>query len=82
MIANINGGGRYIVLNKYNEQHGENVNVMLTPEADIILEWASRKMVEEQRITELARTNATVADAVVALKTAEEQLRVVMALVK
>ena len=82
MIANINPASRSILLNKYQEQHGENVNIGLAQEAEDVLNWARGKMYEEQRIAELARTNATVADAVGALKTAEEQLRVVMALVK
>ena len=82
MITNINPASRYILLNKYNEQHGENVNVGLTAEAEIILEWAAKKMREEQRIQELARTNPTVADAADAVKTAQEQLRMVVALVK
>jgi len=82
MITNINSGGRYIMLSKYREEHGENVAIALTPEADIVLEWAGKQMKEEQRIQELARTNPTVADAVAAVKTAEEQLKMVIALVK
>ena len=82
MISNINTAGRYIVVNKYREEHGENVNISLTPEAELIFQWATIKMAEDLRIAKLAETNATVADAAQALKTAEEQLRVVMALVK
>ena len=82
MITNINSSGRYITCYKYQEQHGESVNLGLSPEADIILEWASKQMKEEQRRAELAQTNATVADAVESVRKAEEQLRVVMELVK
>ena len=82
MITNIGGGGRYITISKYNEQHGENVNISLTPEADIILEWARKKMSEEVQATALALTNPTVADAYAAVKSAEEQLRIVVELVK
>ena len=82
MITNIGGGGRYITISKYNEQHGENVNISLTPEAELIFQWAAIKMAEDLRITQLSLTNPTVADAAQALKTAEEQLRVVVALVK
>jgi hypothetical protein len=69
-------------ISKYNEQHGENVNISLTPEADIILEWARKKMSEEVQATALALTNPTVADAYAAVKSAEEQLRIVVELVK
>ena len=82
MITNVGGGGKYIIISKYNEQHGENVNIMLSPVAELILDWAEMKMLEEQRVTALALINPTVADAVAAVKTAEEQLQVVMALVK
>lgn len=82
MITNINAPGRYIFVSKYQEQHGENATIGLSPEADIILEWAAKKMDQEQQIERLARTNPTVADALAAVKTAEEQLQVVMALVK
>lgn len=82
MITNINAPGRYIFVSKYQEQHGENATIGLSPEADIILEWAAKKMDQEQQIERLARTNPAVADAANALKTAEEQLRIVMALVK
>lgn len=82
MITNINTNGRFITTSKYHEEHGENVVISLTHAADAIMVWAEMKMLEERRIAELAKTNPTVADAASALKTAEEQLRVVMALVK
>ena len=82
MISNINTAGRYIVVNKYREEHGENVTVSLSSDAEFIFQWATVKMAEDLRIAKLAETNPTVADAAQALKTAEEQLRVVMALVK
>jgi len=82
MISNINTNGRFMNTSKYREEHGENVTISLTGAADAILVWAEMKMLEERRIAELAITNPTVADAAQALKTAEEQLRVVMALVK
>ena len=82
MISNINTAGRYIVVNKYREEHGDNATVSLSPEAELIFQWATIKMAEDLRIAKLAETNPTVADAAQALKTAEEQLRVVVALVK
>lgn len=82
MITTINAPGRYVSISKYTEQHGENVTIGLSPEADIILEWAARRMYQEQQIEQLSRTNPTVADAVSAVKSAEEQLKMVMALVQ
>lgn len=82
MISNINTAGRYIVVNKYRDEHGENATVRLSAEAELIFQWATIKMAEDLRITQLSLTNPTVADAAQALKTAEEQLRVVVALVK
>jgi hypothetical protein len=82
MITNINAGGRYILLTKYRDGAGDNATVALTAEADLILEWAGERMYREQRVTELSRTNATVADAVESVRKAEEQLRIVMELVK
>jgi hypothetical protein len=81
MITNINAPGRYIFVSKYQEQHGENATIGLSPEADIILEWAGQQMDREQRIKQLAQTNPTVASAVAAVKTAEEKLQVIVALV-
>lgn len=82
MISNINTAGRYIIVNKYREEHGENATVSLSAEAELIFQWATIKMAEDLRIAKLAETNPTVADAAQTLKTAEEQLRVVMSLVK
>lgn len=82
MITNIGTASRFIALSKYREEHGENVTVALSPEAEIILQWASARMKEEQRIKQLAETNPAVADAANAVKRAEEQLRVVMELVQ
>jgi 3-dehydroquinate synthetase len=82
MITNINPTSAYIMINKYNEQHGENVSIGITNSAEAAIQWAMAKMAEEQRIAELARTNPTVADAAQAVKTAEEQLKLVVALVE
>ena len=82
MITNVNTVSRYVALSKYREEHGDNVSISLSPEAEIILEWAAKKMANEERIRELAETNPAVADAVEALHTANEQLRVVVELVR
>jgi hypothetical protein len=46
------------------------------------LQWVRRKMTEEKRLEELAKTHATVADAVDAVRLAEQQLQTVVALCK
>jgi hypothetical protein len=46
------------------------------------LQWVRRKMTEEKRLEELAKTHATVADAVDAVRLAEKQLQTVVALCK
>lgn len=55
--------------------------VELAPEVQSVLNWARMKMAEEARIRELASKYPTVADALEAVKQAEEQVRVVAALV-
>lgn len=54
--------------------------VELTGDVQSILNWARAKMIEEARIQELAAKHPTVADAVAAVKQAEEQVRIVTAL--
>ena len=51
-----------------------------TMSTNAILEWAQRKMMEEQRYAKLAEQSTAVADALEAVHTAEEQLRVVVSL--
>jgi hypothetical protein len=46
------------------------------------LQWVRRKMTEEKRLEELAKTHATVADAIDAVRLAEQQLKTVAALCK
>ena len=55
--------------------------VELSPEVQSIINWARMKMAEELRIKELAAKHPTVADALKAVEKAEEQVRVVAALV-
>jgi len=42
--------------------------------------WVKRKMVEEKRLEELAKSHPTVADAIDAVRLAEQQLKTVVAL--
>lgn len=56
--------------------------VELTGEVQAILTWARIKMAEEARIQELADKHPSVADAVDAVKRAQEQVRIVASLVQ
>jgi hypothetical protein len=54
----------------------------LTPDAEEILRWAQKKMQQEQDWQAMAQKNPTVRDAYEKFKQAEEQLRIVEALVQ
>jgi len=55
-------------------------HVETTMSANHILAWAEKKMMEEQKYAKLAGQNTAVADALEAVHTAEEKLRVVISL--
>lgn len=59
----------------------QSATVSLDYSAQEALNWARSKMAEEARIKELAAQHPTVANAVAAVALAEEQLKVVAALV-
>jgi len=50
--------------------------------AQAAIRWANEKMAEEERIKELAKTNPALKDAVEALQRAQEQVKIVAALVQ
>jgi hypothetical protein len=56
--------------------------VKLSPGAEEILRWGRQKMLEEQEWREMAEKNSTIRDAYEKFKQAEEQLKIVKALVK
>ena len=56
--------------------------VELTSDVIAILHWARDKMAEEARVKKLAATHPAVEDALEAVKQAEEQVKVVVALCK
>ena len=56
-------------------------NIELSPHVQAVVNWAQTKMAEESRLKELAAKHPTVADALEAVKRAEEQVKVVAALV-
>ena len=55
--------------------------IELSSEVQTILNWAKAKMVEEARLQQLAQNNATLKDALDVLRRAEEQVKIVAALV-
>ena len=55
--------------------------VELTSDVQSVVSWAKMKMAEEERIRELAAKHPTVADALEAVRQAEEQVKIVAALV-
>jgi hypothetical protein len=54
----------------------------LAPHVQAVVAWAQTKMAEEARIKELAARHPSVADALAAVERAQEQVRVVTALVQ
>jgi hypothetical protein len=56
--------------------------VELSGHVQAVIQWAEKKMAEEARIKELAAKHPTVADALDAVAKAEEQVRIVAALVE
>jgi hypothetical protein len=56
--------------------------IELAPHVQAVVVWAQGKMAEESRLNELAARHPAVADAVSAVARAEEQLRIVAALVQ
>jgi hypothetical protein len=61
---------------------GGDVNIDLSPNVKEVIDWAGRKMDEEQRWREMAEKNPAILDAYTKFKQAEEQLKIVEALVK
>jgi hypothetical protein len=55
--------------------------VELSGDVQSVLNWARAKMIEEARVQELAAKHPSVADALQAVAKAEEQVRIVAALV-
>jgi len=55
--------------------------IELAPHVQAVVTWAQIKMAEESRLKELAAKHPSVADALEAVKHAEEQVKIVAALV-
>ena len=56
--------------------------IELAPHVQVVVEWARHKMLEETRLQELAAKHPVVADALAAVAKAEEQVKIVAALVQ
>ena len=61
---------------------GGSATVNLTPNAIAILKWAERKMQEEYERERLAETNPAIKDLLEQIKTKEDQIKMVMTLLK
>ena len=59
---------------------GGGSGVGLTPNAEEVLAWAWQKMTQEKAAQDLAQKHPTVADAIDAVRLAEQQLKTVVAL--
>jgi hypothetical protein len=57
-----------------------NAEISLNQSAIVALDWATKKMVEETKIKDLATKNVTVADALARYEAAQEQLKMVLTL--
>ena len=62
--------------------YGGTPSIALTDDAKVLLDWVNDKRAEEQRIQELAANHPALADALEAVKKAEEQVKIVAALVQ
>lgn len=61
--------------------YGGTATINLTDEAHSLLDWAKDKQEEEKQLLELAKTNPALQDALESLHRAEEQVKIVAALV-
>ena len=59
----------------------QSATVSLDYNAQVLLNWAQAKMAEEQRLESMAAKHPAVADALEAVRKAQEQVRIVTALV-
>ena len=60
--------------------YGGSVTINLTKHAEAIMAWADKKMAQEHRAEELAKSKPAVADALAAVNHAQEQLEIILLL--
>ena len=68
--------------NVWVELNVPHASIGLNAEAEQAIDWVRRQMEEEKRLEALAREHSSVADALAALKQAQERVRIVAALVQ
>ena len=66
----------------WQELNMPHASVGLNPDAEAAIEWAQRQMTEEKRLEVLAKEHPAVADAMEAVRQAQERVRIVAALVQ
>ena len=79
-VVRINGGNLEAMQGTSWVQLGGYADVNLSQAAIQALDWCQRKMIEEEKLKDLASKNVTVADALEQFKKAEEQLKIAIAL--
>ena len=60
--------------------YGHSATINLTNRAEAIIDWAYKKMTQEHRAEELAKSKPAVADALAAVNHAQEQLEIILLL--
>jgi hypothetical protein len=66
----------------WTQVNGNVASLRLSADADMALDWAKTKMQEERKAKELAETNPSVKSALDTLHKAQEQLTIIMTLIK
>jgi hypothetical protein len=60
--------------------YGHSATISLTKQGEEVMEWANKKMEQEHRAEELAKSKPAVADALDAVNHAQEQLEIILRL--
>jgi hypothetical protein len=66
----------------WQELNMPHASIGLNPDAEAAIEWAQRQMAEEKRLELLAKQHPSVADAMEAVRQAQERVKIVAALVQ
>ena len=66
----------------WQELNMPHASIGLNADAEAAIEWAHRQMTEERRLATLAKEHPAVADALEAVRQAQERVRIVAALVQ
>ena len=66
----------------WREINSSHASIGLTPDAEMALDWANRKIAEEAELDRLAASNATIADLVEQKKALDHKIKMVQTLVR